>query len=342
MLCLALGAVLAGADSWAAIADWAAVTDYDVPVGRRSPHASTFRRLLSRVNVAALEAALTGWVLGRRAAAAESAGGPLAEQRVVLAADGKTLRGSSRADGSQTKLFCLYDHAQFLVLAQTPVLDGDEIAAFSTALAALPDLSEVVITADALHCQREHARWLHQHGGHYLFTVKANQPTLRRAVAALPWGQVAGSRHRQAGHGRTESRSIKVLDLDGHPIQALFPHVQRAIKVVRRRRCRRTDKRSVETVYAVTSLDYRHADPELLAAWIQGHWGIENRIHHVRDVTQGEDRSRIRAGSGPHVLATLRNTALNLHRLEGHTNIARAQRRTAWRAGAALHTLNAG
>jgi hypothetical protein len=86
---------------------------------------------------------------------------------------------------------------------------------------------------------------------------------------------------------------------------------------------------------------YRHADPDLLGVWIQGHWGIENRVHHVRDVTQGEDRSRIRAGSGPHVLATLRNTALNLYRLDGHTNIASAQRRTAWRAGAALQTINA-
>src|SRR4051794_23132288 len=342
MLYLALGAVLAGADSWAAIADWAAVTDHDVPVGRRSPHASTFRRLLSRVNVAALEAALTGWVLGRRdAAAAEVSGGPLAERRVVLAADGKTLRGSARPDGSQTKLFCLYDHASQLVLTQTPVRDGDEIAAFTTALSALPDLHGMVITADALHCQRAHARWLHERGGHYLFTVKANRPTLRRAVAALPWGQVSGSRRRQAGHGRTESRSIKALDLDGHPIQALFPHAQRAIKVIRRRRDRRTGKQSVETVYTVTSLDYRHADPGLLAVWIQGHWGVENRVHHVRDVTQSEDRSRIRAGSGPHVLATLRNTALNLHRLDGHTNIARAQRRTAWRAGAALQTINA-
>lgn len=221
------------------------------------------------------------------------------------------------------------------------MLNGDEAAAFTTALPALPDLSEVVIIADALHCQREHARWLHARGGHYLFTVKANQPTLRRAVAALPWGQVSGFRRRQAGHGRTESRSIKVLGLDGHPIQALFPQVQRAIKVVRRRRCRRTGKQSVETVYAVTSLDYRHADPKLLAVWIQGHWGIENRVHHARDVTQSEDRSRIRAGSGPHVLATLRNTALNLHRLEGHTNMARAQRRTAWRAGTAVETLNA-
>jgi predicted transposase YbfD/YdcC len=189
--------------------------------------------------------------------------------------------------------------------------------------------------------QREHATWLHERGAHYLFTVKGNQPTLRRALARLPWVQVPGLRERNVGHGRTESRSIKVIDLDGHSIQALFPHVQRAIKVVRRRRCRRTGRQSVETVYAITSLDYRHADPELLAVWIQGHWGIENRVHHIRDVTQSEDRSRIRAGSGSHVLATLRNTALNLHRLDGHTNIARAQRRTAWRAGAALQTINA-
>jgi predicted transposase YbfD/YdcC len=343
VLYLALGAVLAGADSWAAIADWAAVSDQD-PVMGRPPHASTIRRLLGRVDVAALEAALTGWVMGRRdasAAPAAAANAPLAERRVVLAADGKTLRGSSRPDGLQTKLVSVYDHASHLVLTQTPVVEGDEIAAFTTALAALPDLHEAVITADALHCQREHATWLRERGGHYLFTVKANQPRLRRAVAALPWGQVPGFRRRQVGHGRTESRSIKVLDLDGHPMQALFPHVQRAIKVVRRRRCRRTGKQSVETVYAVTSLDYRHADPGLLAVWIQGHWGIENRVHHVRDVTQSEDRSRIRAGSGPHVLAALRNTALNLHRLDGHTNIASAQRRTAWRAGAALQTINA-
>src|SRR3954471_23524191 len=199
---------------------------------------------------------------------------------MVLAADGKTLRGAHQPDGSHTKLLCLYDHAHQLVLAQTPVLDGDEIAAFTTALAALPDLSGVVITADALHCQREHARWLHERGGHYLFTVKTNQPTLRRAVAALPWAQAPGSRRRQAGHGRTEFRSIKVLDLDGHPIQALFPHVQRAIKVVRRRRRAGQAKASVETVYAITSLGHRDADPRLLASWIRSHWTIEVR-HEV-------------------------------------------------------------
>src|SRR5512135_3864982 len=90
VLYLALGAVLAGADSWAAIADWAPVTNHDVAAGR-PPHPSTFRRLLSRVDVTALEAALTGWVLSRRDAATS----PLAEQRIVVAADGDTARSAS-------------------------------------------------------------------------------------------------------------------------------------------------------------------------------------------------------------------------------------------------------
>ena len=104
---------MAGARSYAAIADWAAVAEHAVAVCGRPPHASTIRRLLGRLDVAALEAALTGWVLPRRDAAARAAGrgGPLAERRCVLAVDGKTLRGARAAGGAQTKLVCVYDHA---------------------------------------------------------------------------------------------------------------------------------------------------------------------------------------------------------------------------------------
>jgi hypothetical protein len=180
---LALSAVLAGARSYAAIADWAAVAEPQVRVCADPPHASTFRRLLSRLDPVALPAALTGWVLSRRKATAqaEPATGPLAQQRCVVAADGKTLRGARGPDGAQVKVFGVYDHAQHLLLTQTAVIDGDEIAAFTVALATLPDLHEVVVTADALHCQREHATWLHERGGHYLFTVKGNQCATRRA-----------------------------------------------------------------------------------------------------------------------------------------------------------------
>ena len=344
VLLLALGAVMAGARSYAAIAEWAAAAERPVRPCGRPPSEPTFRRVLSAVDVTAVEAALTGWVLARRRVAAEAVqacGGPIAERRCVLAVDGKTLRGARGLDGARTTLVSVYEHVHRLVLTQAQVVDGDEVAAFTTVLATLPDLGGVVVTADALHCQREHATWLHDRGGHYVFTVKANQPTLRRAPAALPWAQVDGERRRDRGHGRTESRSIKVLDLDAHPAQALFPHAARAIKVVRSRRRTATAARSRETVYAVTSLDYRTADPGLLAAWIPRHWTIENAVHHVRDVTQGEDASRIRTGHGPQVMAALRNTALNLARLDGHANIARAQRRASWTPDEIRRTLAA-
>jgi predicted transposase YbfD/YdcC len=344
VLLLALGAVMAGARSYAAIAQWAAVARTPVRPCARPPSEPTFRRVLSAVDATAVEAALTGWVLGRRRAAAapvESRGGPVAERRCVLAVDGKTLRGSRRPVDAPTKLVSVYEHGHRLLLAQVEVVDGDEIAAFPTALATMGDLRGVVVTADALHCQREHARWLHARGGHYLFTVKANQPILRRALVGLPWAAVDGVRRRERGHGRIESRSIKVLDLDAHPARTLFPHAMRAIKVVRSRRCTATGHRSRQIVYAITSLDYRAADLALLAAWIRGHWAIENAVHHVRDVTQGEDACRIRTGSGPQVMAALRNTALNLNRLDGHTNIARAQRQASWTPDADRQTLAA-
>ena len=343
ILLLTLGAIVAGARSYAAIADWAVAGEHEVRVCADPPHTRTFRRLLCRLDPAALQAALTGWVLGRRTAAlaqAYPAGGPAAERRVVLAADGKTLRGTRTPAGAQAKVFGIYDHASGLVLTQTSVADGDEIAAFTTALATLPDLHDVVVTADALHCQREHAAWLHAHGGHYLFTVKANQPTLATALRRLPWATAPGARRRGRGHGRVESRSIKVIDLDGTDLPMLFPAARRGIKVVRRRSTA-DGRRSTEIVYALTSLDHRAADPRLLAAWLRGHWGIENRVHHVRDVTQREDVSRIRIGNGPQVMAALRNAATNIARLTGHANIAAAQRAAAWHPAAITDALNA-
>jgi Transposase DDE domain len=149
--------------------------------------------------------------------------------------DGKTLRGSRAATGGQTKLVSVYDHAGGLVLTQAAVADGDEIAAFTVALACLSDLTGALVTADALHCQRGHADFLVARGGHYLFTVKANQPTVRMALRRLPWAAAPGSRRRGRGHGRTESRSIKVIDCEGTVIAGLFPAARRAIKVVRRR-----------------------------------------------------------------------------------------------------------
>src|SRR3982751_1998423 len=248
---------MAGASSWVAIAQWAKTAPQALGICGVSPSAATFRRVLAAVDIATVEAALTTWVTGRQAhAAAQPPVRPAAEDRTVLAVDGKTLRGSIGLDGQPTKLMCVYDHAHRLVLTQTAVVAGDEIAAFAVARATLPCLTGVLVTADALHCQRAHADFLAARGGHYLFTVKGNQPLLRRELMRLPWAQAPGARRRGTGHGRTESRSIKVIDLDGTDAHALFPHARRAVKVIRRRRVG-TAKPSVEVVYAVTPLEHR-------------------------------------------------------------------------------------
>src|SRR3954467_7821741 len=133
VLLLALQAVMAGASSWVAIAQWAAIAPQALGVAGASPSAATFRRVLAAVDITAVEAALTTWVTGRqaRARARQPAGATAAECRTVLAVDGKTLRGSRDIDGRQTKLMCVYDHAQQLVLIQSAVAGGDEIAAFT-------------------------------------------------------------------------------------------------------------------------------------------------------------------------------------------------------------------
>jgi len=346
ILMLALTGVMAGARSWTALAQWAREGQHQVRLCGPAPSLWTFRRVLCSVDVVAVEAALAAWVLGRRTAAARAGSadpaGPRAAERVVLACDGKTVRGSRTAAGSVTALFGVFEHRHRLVLTQRAIDAGNEIAAFAGTLNTMGDLREVLVSADALHTQREHAAYLHRRGAHYLFTVKRNQPTLHAALAALPWAQVDRQVRRQRGHGRAETRSIAVLAADSVPgIDDLFPYAAQVMRVIRTRTDRVTGKRSREVVYALTSLDHRAADPGLLAGWLQDHWGIENRVHHVRDVTHGEDASRIRTGTGPQLMAALRNTDLNLARLRGETNIAASQRRNAWAGATAADTVNA-
>jgi hypothetical protein len=278
LLMVALTGVMAGARSWTALAQWAREGQHRVRLCGSPPSLWTFRRVLSTVDVAAVEASLAAWVLGRRESAirADAAAGPRAAKRMVIACDGTTIRGSRTADGT-TALFAVFEHRHRLVLTQRAITGGNQIAAFAATLDTLPDRRGVLVTADALHTQREHADYLHRRGGHYLFTVKRNQPTLLAALAALPWAAVDRQLRRQFGHGRRETRSIAVLAAASVPgIAGLFPHAPQVIRVIRTRTDTATGTRSREVVYAVTCLDHRQADPGLLAGWLQDHWGIEN------------------------------------------------------------------
>jgi predicted transposase YbfD/YdcC len=328
VLAAAVCAVLAGARSYVGIAEWA----HDLPlsvrvrlgIGRCAPSESTFRRILQTVDAHTLDTVVSSWLAKR------SGLEPEANQALrAIAVDGKTARGSRAPDQPARHLLAAFEHTSGVVLGQMQVDDqSNEITAFAPLLDRI-DLTDTVITADALHTQDRHATYLHQRGGHYVFIVKNNRPKLRAQLAGLPWRDIpALDLSQDKSHGRVESRTLKLTAI-GSGI--LFPHAQLAAQIVRRRRPNTpaaTGAWHTETVYAVTDLGFGDIRPDQLAKIIRNHWSIENKLHWIRDVTFAEDHSQIRTGNGPTVMATLRNFALSRHRLDGHTNIAAACRHT--------------
>jgi predicted transposase YbfD/YdcC len=327
ILAVAAAAVLAGARSLTAIAEWA--TDVPQPVlaalgvrrnpltGQRiPPDAATIRRTLARVDPEALAAVLGGWLTGRAQ--------PGQRRRRAVAVDGKTLRGARR-DGRRVHQLAVMDHATRAVLAQHTV-DGapGEVPGFAPLLAGL-DLPGVVVTADALHTQHEHAEFLitRKHA-HYLLIVKANQPGLHARCAQLTWHRVPVlDRTRDQAHGRVELRSLKVVTVHHFG----FPHAAQVLQVTRRTRDLHTRRWRTMIVDAITSLSHAQASPARLADLVRGHWTIENGLHWIRDVTFGEDASQLRTGTAPQVMACLRNLAIGVLSRAGPVNIAAALRR---------------
>jgi predicted transposase YbfD/YdcC len=337
ILSLAVCAVLAGARSFTAIAEWAAdadqVTREALGVTGVVPSESTFRRTLQNLDADALDDAAGAWAQQRTA--------PAAGARRMIAVDGKTLRGSGMAGGPGRHLLAALDHAHGVVLGQVDVeAKTNEIPMFATLLDRI-DLAGAVVSADALHAQHAHANYLvTQRGAHYLLTVKRNQPSLHAQLAELPWRQVPVAHDaREKGHGRAERRTLKVTAVAAG---LAFPHAAQAIQIVRRRRPlngENSKKWSTETVYAVTSLAATQARPAELAAIVRGHWLIEDRLHWVRDMDWDEDRSQVRTGNGPRVMASLRNLTVTVLRLTGETSIAAALRYHARRPGRPLQTI---
>jgi predicted transposase YbfD/YdcC len=229
------------------------------------------------------------------------------------------------------------DHSTRAVLAQRQV-DGapGEVPAFAPLLEGL-DLARAVITADALHTHADAAEFLvSQKQAHYLFIVKANQPTLLDRCAALAWHRVpVADRTRDRGHGRVEIRTLKAVTVRHFG----FPHAAQVLQVTRKTRDLGTRKWHTVVVYAITSLSFQQARPARLADLIRGHWTIENGLHWVRDVTFCEDASQLRTGTAPQVMASLRNLAIGALCRAGPVNLAAALRRHARDPARPLTTL---
>lgn len=327
VLAVAVCAVLAGARSFTAIGEWALDLRADqlVRLGlEQAPVESTMRKLFARLDAAVLDRqlAVLAWCRTRHIAG-----------RRVIAIDGKTVRGARTSTTTAPHLIAALDHATGVVLGQNAVAaKSNEIPAVRDLLAGFhpADLHGCVITVDAMHTQDDTAQAILAAGADYVFTVKANRPTLLKALKALPWTKVpVGSISTDRSHGRRTRRTIKVIDVPTLPGWPEFTGVAQVAQL--RRTAIRTDKNgkkktTVEVVYLITSSAHRDAPPTVLAAWVKGHWCIENKLHHVRDVTFDEDRSQVRTGPAPHVMASLRNTAIGILRLVGWDNIAAALR----------------
>lgn len=346
VLSLAACAVLAGAKSLAAIAEWAADAPPHILArlggpcrepdrGPVAPAEATVRRVLQRIDGDALDTAVGTWLAERERAAGQAENDsdrPLPS----LAVDGKTVRGARRTDGTQVHLLAAMTGTG-LVTAQREV-DGktNEITVFQPLLAPL-DLHGTVVTFDALHSQTAHARFLvEDKHAHYIALIKGNQPTLHRWLKALPWREVPLlDKTRATAHGRDEIRRIKAAAVAG----IAFPHAVQAVQIVRRRRIVTTGKVTLERVYGVTDLTAEQANATEIARRVRDHWGIENKIHHIRDTTYAEDASRIRTGTAPRAMASLRNLAIGALRLTGQTYIAAGLRHHTRYANRPLITL---
>jgi predicted transposase YbfD/YdcC len=315
LLAAGISAVIAGSKSFAAIGQWAADAGPEalaaLGAARGPAEESTFRRAFALVSADMLDRVLGTWLHTR----AVQAGG-----RLVIAVDGKTVRGAKNKDGKAPHLVAALAHGIGAVPGQVAVDEkSNEIPAVRDLLKAFASLASAVVTIDAMHTQHDTAQVIISRGAGYVMTVKANMPTLYRKLKKLPWSAVPAVSAVGTDHGRRARRTIKAV------LAPAWVEFEGAAQVAQlRRTVTKNGKKTVEVVYLITS--DRDAGPATLAAWVRGHWEIENRLHWVRDVTYQEDKSLVRTGNAPRVMAALRSLAISLLRLDGQTNIAAANR----------------
>lgn len=339
VLLLCCVAVMCGYRSQAAIAEWG--TNYGrrwlARLGikrRRGPSQPTLHRIFKGLDCEQLERVIGQWA---EMVLDSCRGKPSALEAVAL--DGKTLRGSQLQGAVDAHLLSALSHRLGVVMAQVAVADHtNEIGQVDELLTSLV-LEGRIITADSLLTQREIAQRIIDAGGDYVLPVKDNQPCLREDIALvfeskLLQDTITQARTLDHHGGRIEERRLRASTaLLGYTD---WPGHQQVLEVERTVTRKRTGEMRREVAYAITSLSSERASArQLLQLWRE-HWHIENKLHHVRDVTFDEDRSQVRTERIPQVMAALRNIAISLLRLCGAENIAAATRRYAARPSLAL------
>lgn len=356
ILFIAICAVLSGAEGWKSIETFGKskkpwLSQYlKLPEGPHPvPSDDTYRRTIGRLDPEAFEEAFRKWV----ASVARRTCGE------IVAIDGKTVRGSYdrdaaaiEASGAPSKplhLVSAWASEQRLVLAQTAVDEKtNEISALPSLLEVL-ELEGCLVTIDAMGTQKDIAEQITEQGGDYVLALKSNHPRLYGDVRTFFEDAVERDfrgiehdtdRQTSGGHGRVEVRRCWATDDIGWLANAdQWPGLGSLAMVEAERSESRWDEEASRRVWTTTtqrryyiSSLAANAEENLakhIAEAVRSHWGIENRMHWVLDVSFGEDDSRIRKEDGPENVSVLRRIAMNLVRQDDRPGSLRQKRKRA-------------
>jgi predicted transposase YbfD/YdcC len=332
VLVIALTASICGCESCVEFADFAEDREElfreFLSLANGLPSHDTFSRLLRLIDPGVLSACFSRFL--------EDLG---ADGPGVIAIDGKALRRSfDRAAGkSALHVVTAFAADAGLVLGQKAVADGGNEITAARALLELVDLKGSLVTADAIHCQRETARIVLDRGGDYLFALKKNRPATHADVAASfadPAATIAAVLETtDADHSRLERRRHDVV----HDVAWLFPDdkdrdrppmpglacIGRVVATVER-----NGRTTVSTRYYLSSATL---SADAFATAVRRHWAIENGLHWVLDTAFDEDRARARKDHAPENLSIIRKLALNvLKAARPEISIRRKRKRSAW------------
>ncbi len=334
IILMALCAVLCGADTWVDVAEWAedneAWLKRYLVLEHGTPSHDTFGRVFRLLDAKVFEACFRDWISGLAGVVAG-----------VVAIDGKTACGSR--DGHNTALHTIsaYATASGLCLGQEHTRGkGNEIPAIKALLDTLA-LKGCIVTIDAIGCQTEIAQKILDRGGDYLLAVKDNQKDLADALREFfaegeTWGfgslTISHYQSIEKDHGRIETRqAMWVNDLSwlDKKLRDHWPQLAGIGMIERQREINGTV--SIERAYYIGSQGITSAESFAQAA--RDHWGIENSLHWVLDITFREDDCRVRKDQAPHNFAALRKFALALLRQDTHypKRSLRSRRKTAER-----------
>jgi len=258
---------------------------------------------------------------------------------MLLTMDGKTMRGTiPTGEMRGTHLLTVYTPEQGLVLAQAQVEQKENEIVVAPQILEQVKLSGTIVMGDAMHTQREISRQIVTSGGHYVWFVKDNQPRTRWAIEKLFVHEMCNLRQgaqlskniqvftkTNQGHGRIETHTIYVSTLLNEYLE--WPHVAQVFGLERSRWHSRYKGKTRQIVHGLTDLGQDQALPKRLLNLTRQYWSIENGLHYRRDVTLGEDATRMTKGLAGRNMAILNNLVIGLCLRRGYPNIAQVRRR---------------